>query len=77
MYRMEKEYEKSTQGFYQTFRMISVDASGQLVGAKGKPKHPDSWVIPAKEGKHIAKRVAKYTEQIAADAFKAYVEALG
>jgi len=77
MYRMQKEYEKATQGYYQTFRMISVDGSGQLVGAKGKPKHADSWVIPAKEGKFIASRVAKYVEQITADAFAAYVEAIG
>lgn len=76
MYRMQKTYESATQGYYQTFRTISVDASGELVSAKGKPKHADSWVIPAKEGKHIANRVAKYVEQITADAFKAYAEAI-
>lgn len=76
MYRMQKEYESATQGYYQTFRTISVDASGELVSGGGKPKHPDAWVIPAKEGKHLAKRVTKYVKQITADAFKAYAEAI-
>ena len=77
MYRMQKEYESATQGYYQTFRMIAVDASGELVGAKGKRKHADAWTIPKKEGKKLASRVHKYVERITADAFKAYLGEIG
>lgn len=76
MYRMEKTYEQATQGYYQTFRTISVDGSGMLVGAKGKPKHPDSWVIPEKKGLHIAEDVRKYVAKISPESFRAYVEAM-
>lgn len=86
MYRMEKTYEspseRGTQGYYQTFRTIAVDASGELVNGRdkktgrGKPKDPRSWVIPAKEGVHIAKDVQSYVEKISVDSFRAYVEAM-
>jgi hypothetical protein len=82
MYRMEKTYERATQGYYQTFRMIAVDASGELVNGRdkktgrGKPKDPRSWVIPAKEGVHVAKDVQSYVEKISVDSFRAYVEAM-
>lgn len=82
MYRMEKMYEKKTQGYYQTFRMIAVDKSGQLVNGRDKktgrglPKDPDSWVIPAKKGIHLAEKVAKYIQQIAPASFQAYAEGM-
>lgn len=76
MVRLEKEYKSATQGQYKTFRMISVDGSGRLVGAGGKPKDPRSWVIPAKEGIHLAQEVSAYAEKQAAAAFTAYLESL-
>lgn len=76
MVRLEKTYEKATQGQFKTFRMISVNASGRLVGAGGKPKDPRSWVIPAKKGIHLAEEVNAYVEKQAAAAFTAFLESL-
>lgn len=81
MYRMEKTYESATQGYYQTFRMIAVDKSGQLVNGRDKqgrglPKDPDSWVIPEKKGVHLAEKVAQYIQRIGPASFKAYAEGM-
>jgi len=69
MVRLEKTYGGTTQSSYMTFRMISVDASGQAVGSP--------WIRPATIGKFLAHEVAEYvTTKLAPQAFDAYVRGL-
>jgi len=61
MVRMEKTYEKGTQNFYMTFRTISTRVT-------------TGWIRKAIPAQHLAKRVADYVQQIAPEAFQAYLE---
>jgi hypothetical protein len=63
MVRMEKTYKNATQSSYMTFRMISTGSDG--------------WIRPATQGKNLSDKVAVFIEQLAPQAFEAYVKSLG
>ena len=64
MVRERKTYEKARQTQYMTFRTIST-----LV--------PTGWIRPATEGRHYAKKVSEYVQQMAPAALESYVEGMG
>jgi hypothetical protein len=60
MVKVEKQYEKSKQSTYVTFRTISTTSG-----------HPDSWMHPGIEAEHLADEVSDFIDQIAPAAFAA------
>jgi hypothetical protein len=62
MIKERKTYERATQSQFVTFRMISTGSPG--------------WLRPATPGVHLASQVSDFIQQIAPQAFSAYVENL-